>query len=147
LAVLQISADCAWYPASLLGGNRAVERLMTARATPGVSADRRIPAASSFVEGIAAVQGVVTQLRVDLNERFDKIDGKLGGVCEDVAELKTAQAVDSARANWAANDQAVRADQANRHVLSFRWRVGIVVAAAGGAGGALLALVNLVVGH
>ena len=50
---------------------------MTARATPGVSADRRIPAASSFVEGIAAVQGVVTQLRVDLNERFDKIDGKL----------------------------------------------------------------------
>ena len=118
---------------------------MTARTTSTV--ERRIPAASEFVEGIAAVQNVITQLRVDINGRFDKLDGRLDGVCDDVAELKTVQAVESARAKWAANDERVRADQADHHVLSYRFRVGIAVAAIGGIGGLLLGLVNFVVGH
>ena len=118
---------------------------MTARTVSAV--DRRTPAASEFVAGIAAVQGVVTQLRADLNERFDKIDLKLDGVCEDVAELKTDQAINAAHAKWTADDQKVRADQADHHVLSYRFRVGIAVAAIGGIGGLLLGLVDFVMGH
>jgi hypothetical protein len=118
---------------------------VTARTTSAV--DRLTPAASEFVAGIAAVQSVVTQLCGDLNERFDKIDVKLDGVCEDVAELKMASAVESARAKWTANDAKVRADQADHHVLSYRFRVGIAVAAISGIGGLLLGLVNFVMGH
>lgn len=111
---------------------------MTARATSGAGVDRRIPAASEFVEGIAAVQNVITQLRVDINGRFDKLDGRLDGVCEDVAELKTEQAINSARATWAAHDADVRAQQADRHVLSHRFRVTVVVGACGAVATALV---------
>ena len=79
--------------------------------------------------------------------RHQHQSGGLDGVCDDVAELKTVQAVESARAKWAANDERVRADQADHHVLSYRFRVGIAVAAIGGIGGLLLGLVNFVVGH
>jgi hypothetical protein len=71
------------------------------------------------------------------------LDCKVDGVISRLGSLETARAV--------ADDRAVRADEvAVSHILSFRWRAGIAIAATGGCFGALSAIVGgirLATGH
>jgi hypothetical protein len=110
-----------------------------------------IPSAADFVAGIATVQGVVTQLRVDLKDRFDKLDEKVDGVCSDVDRLKTDAAVNAALAKQATDlaktTAAANVRLAESHVLAYRWRVGIAIGAAGGLGGLCIGVFRLLIGH
>jgi hypothetical protein len=69
---------------------------------------------------------------------------RINGVCEDVAVIRTDRARDEGRAEGG----RVAADKgrkvAEEHALSFRWRVGIAVAAVGGCAGVLSAIVGAV---
>ena len=122
----------------------------TTRAAAGATGNA-IPSTAEFVAGIATVQGVVTQLRVDINGRFDRIDTKLDGVCTEVDGLKTTAAVNAALAvqasDLATSTAASSARLAESHVLAYRWRVGIAIGAAGGLGGLCLAVLRLLIGH
>lgn len=110
-----------------------------------------IPSAADFVQSTNVLLGVVTELKETVKDGFERIDLKLEGVCEDVAEIKTARAVDVAVATSTAEAAALLAKQraatAEAHVLSFRWRVTIAVAAGGALFGALLGFLNFLVGH
>ena len=98
---------------------------MTARATrAGADATgNTIPSSADFVAGIAAVQGVVTQLRVDIKDRFDRIDGKLDNVCIEVDGLKTTAAVNAALAQQDAKT-------ADSSAIDRRWIIGLAVGVA-----------------
>ena len=114
---------------------------MTARATRA-DADATggtIPSSAQFIEGIAAVQGVVTQLRIDIKDRFDRVDNRLDGVCSDMEDVKREQAV-------AVGIAKERANLSESHVLAYRWRVGIAIGAAGGLGGLILGIIRITTG-
>jgi hypothetical protein len=77
---------------------------------------------------------LVTQLRDETNKSLGRIEGKLDIVITDVNNLKIARAIEDALAEQ-------RSEQAEAHALSFRWRVGLIVAMGVAAFGALGTLI------
>lgn len=84
--------------------------------------------------------GAVNGLRTEMTRRFGQVDEKLDGVCDDVATLKTQQAVNAALAKQADN-------VAQGHTLDYRFKLGIIVAAFTGACGLVLGVLNFLAGH
>ena len=95
----------------------------------------------------AELLGAVNAMRTEMDRRLggiavsvDRLDAKLDGVCDQVEAIEQSRQVEAALARQ-------RNETALSHTLDWRWRIGIAVAAAGGLGGFVLAIVNLIGGH
>ena len=88
----------------------------------------------------AELLGAVNAMRTEMDRRLKEINGKLDGVCEDVVKLKTDQAVEAALAEQSRQDSS-------EHVLSFRWRVTVAIAASGAVLATVLGALNYMAGH
>jgi hypothetical protein len=80
---------------------------------------------------VAELLGSVNAMRTEMDRRFGglvkqvgDLDAKIDGVCDDLNNIKTARAIEAAKAE-------VRNQIAIDHSLAFRYRVGIAVAAGG----------------
>jgi hypothetical protein len=88
----------------------------------------------------SSVLGRVDQMVVEMGRRFDdqkadicELSVKLDGVCDTVREIVTARTVEAALAKQTKEVMAGQADQAQKHTLELRWRIGIVISACCGA--------------
>jgi hypothetical protein len=119
---------------------RAVRPLSRATATGnGVpSTEDLIQTQNAILQSNASVLGAVKQMRDDVGERLGKIDGKLDGVCADVASITEARAIESAIAGERDKTAVASAKVAESHVLSTRWRATLALAATTGLGSLLI---------
>ena len=73
----------------------------------------------------------IGDLKADMRQSFDRLEGKIDEVCKEVEELRTARAVDAALATQADLVAKHAVQAAADHVQTFRWRtdlfLGIVV--------------------
>jgi hypothetical protein len=80
----------------------------------------------------------VRELRLDMGRRFVFINKRLDGICIDVSTLERDRDVARGVA------EALQA-QSTEHTLSFRWRIGIALAAAAGLGALFLNILHFIV--
>lgn len=91
--------------------------------------------------------GMVTQFRADMTARFNGVDGRLDVVDSRIGKIELSREVEHALA-IAAKNAAERAEDVDKeHTLSYRWRMGIALAAAGSAATLLLSVARFVTGQ
>jgi hypothetical protein len=111
---------------------------------------------TAILHSNAAVLGAVNEFRAGMDQRLDRQFGEVrekfallgkqvDGVCETVGGIVTDRAIEAALAKRTRELDAQSEEARNEHVLSERWRVGIVLAATTGLGALLLNLFNVFV--